>query len=301
MYFKNGSKKDDNIKSGVSNMGNVIKKIGLVFLAMFLALVMFVVFKLYFIQSVISSNMELINSVSTPESAQKSLFEEKYTDADFKRDLKNFEVVNISKPYYKSMNMYMILTNAQKYTDKVPTAEYQRLSEKGDTVGINNLMKLRIHERTLAWSLMNMGANFMTVFFYDDVEKAYMQKYGEKSYFKYFIQKQATYYHNGEFTYDEKASQSKKEYNEQQAILTAELTRAYNDKDYATLRSFFEQYQYFLNFTGKIKHSEISPTRADQLSKVNNAITFALVLSYLNIKNNFNHDKYIKDLVMVTV
>jgi len=301
MYFKNKSQKDDSVNSGVSNIRSVIKKIGLVFLAIFLAMVMFVVCKLYSIQSVISSNMDLISSVSTPLSAQKVLFDQTYTDADFKRDLKNFEVVNIHKPYHKSMNMYMILTNAQKYTDKVSTEEYQRLSEKNDTVGLNNLMKLRIHERTLAWSLMNMGANFMTVFFYDDVEKAYKQKYGEKSYFKYFIRRQALYYHNGEFAYDEKASQSKKEYNDQQAILTEELTRAYNNKDYATLRSFFEQYQYFLNFTGKIKHSEISPTRAEELSKVNNAITFSLVIAYLNIKHNFNHDKYIKDLVMVTV
>lgn len=252
------------------------------------------------IQNVINHNTAYFESVATPQSAEKILFSDTYTDADFNRDLKNFEVLNVNNEKNKTMFMFMNFSNMQKHSDKVSIEEYAQLLKEQDVVKLKSFSDRVPKKDKISWSLITMGVSPMSMYFHDEVAKGYDHKYGADSYFKYFMNNTSFTNVNGEIGFDESKSQKYKEFLASQETVAIKLKEAYAKKDYAVLKSYFEQYHHFLNFMDGINHSAISTSRYKESNYTDNFIATAVLIPYLNAKNNYDMNKTSKDLIMAT-
>lgn len=252
------------------------------------------------IQNVINHNTAYFQSVYTVSSAEKVLFNDVYTDVDFNRDLKNFEALNINNEKNQTMFMFMNFSNMQKHSDKVSIEEYAQLLKEQDVVKLKSFSDRVPKKDTLSWSLITMGVSPMNMYFHDEVAKAYEKKYGTDSYFKYFMNNTSFTNVNGEIGFDESKSQKYKEFLASQETVAIKLKEAYAKKDYAVLRSYFEQYNHFLNFMNGINHSAISTPSYKESNYTDNFIATAVLIPYLNAKNNYDMNKTSKDLLMAT-
>lgn len=252
------------------------------------------------IQNVINHNTAYFESVATPQSAERVLFSDTYTDADFNKDLKNFEVLNVNNEKNKTMFMFMNFSNMQKHSDKVSIEEYTQLLNEQDLSKFKSFSERVPKKDTLSWSLVTMGISPMNMYFHDQVAKAYEEKYGADSYFKYFMNNTNFTNVNGEISVNESKSQTNKEFLASQEAVTIKLKEAYAKKDYAVLRSYFEQYYHFLNFVDGVNHSAISTPRYKEFNYTDNFIATAVLIPYLNAKNNYDMTKTSKDLIMAT-
>lgn len=252
------------------------------------------------IQNVINHNTTYFESVATPQSAERVLFSDTYTDADFNKDLKNFEVLNVNNEKNKTMFMFMNFSNMQKHSDKVSIEEYTQLLNEQDLSKFKSFSERVPKKDTLSWSLVTMGISPMNMYFHDQVAKAYEEKYGADSYFKYFMNNTSFTNVNGEISVNESKSQTNKEFLASQEAVTIKLKEAYAKKDYAMLRTYFEQYHHFLNFVDGVNHSAISTPRYKESNPTDSFIATAVLIPYLNAKNNYDMNKTSKDLIMAT-
>lgn len=252
------------------------------------------------IQNVINHNTAYFQSVSTVSSAEKFLFNDVYTDVDFNRDLKNFEALNIKNEKNQTMFMFMNFSNMQKHSDKVSIEKYTQLIKEQDFVKLKSFSERVPKKDTLSWSLVTVGASPMNMYFHDQIAKAYEHEYGADSYFKYFMNNTSFTNANGEISLNESKSQTNKEFLASQEAVTIKLKKAYAKKDYAVLRTYFEQYHHFLNFVDGINHSAISISSYKESNHADNFIATAVLIPYLNAKNNYDMNKTSKDLIMAT-
>lgn len=250
------------------------------------------------IQNTINHNTAYFESISTTSSAEKVLFNDTYTDTDFNRDLKNFEALNINNENNKTMFMFMNFSNMQKYSDKVSIKEYSQLLKDKEFDKLKSFSRRIPKKDTISWSLITMGISPMNMYFHDQLAKAYDEKYGDKSYFKYFMNNTSFVNNDGDISIDESKSQSYKDFYASQENLFIKLKGDYAKKDYAALRNYFEQYHHFLNFVDGINHSSISAPRYKESNYTDKFITTAVLIPYLNTKNNDDMNKTSKDLIM---
>lgn len=250
------------------------------------------------IQNVINHNTAYFESISTVSSAEKILFSDTYTDADFNRDLKNFEVLNINDERNQSMFTFMNFSNMQKHSDKISIEDYTQFLKEQDSVKLKSFSERVPSQNKLSWSLITMGVSPMNMYLYDQVDKAYREKYGADSYFKYFMNNTRFVNDNGNISIDKSKSQSYEDFSASQKAVVIKLKEAYAKKDYALLRNYFTQYHHFLNFIDGISHSAISIPRGKEATEVDNFIATAVLIPYLNAKNNYDMNKTLKDLMM---
>ena len=252
------------------------------------------------IQNVINHNVDYFESISTASSTEKILFGDAYTEEDFSNDLKNFKALNIDNEKNKTMLMFMNFSNMQKYSDKVSIEEYTNLLKDQDLVKLKTFSEKVPKKDTLSWSMITMGINPMNMYFYDQVAKAYQEKYGNDSYFKYFMSNTSFVNANGNISINKSKSQTYTDFLASQEDLLIKLKEAYAKKNYTLLRNYFEQYHHFLNFVDGINHSAISTSNSKNASKVDHFIATAVLIPYLNAKNNYDMNKTLKDSIMAT-
>lgn len=250
------------------------------------------------IQNVINHNTAYFESISTTSSAEKVLFSDAYTDTDFNRDLKNFEALNINNENNQTMFMFMNFSNMQKYSDKVSIEEYSQLLKDKDLGKLKSFSERVPKKDTISWSMITMGISPMNMYFHDQLAKVYDEKYGSDSYFKYFMNNTSFVNKNGDISIDESKSQNYKDFSASQEDLLIKLKEAYAKKDYVVLRNYFEQYHHFLNFVDGINHSIISTPRYKESNYIDKFIATAVLIPYLNVKNNYDMNKTSKDLIM---
>lgn len=280
------------------NKSGILKKtvIGIVIAVSSIAI--FGCVKVNNIQNVINHNTAYFESISTTSSAEKVLFSDTYTDTDFKKDLKNFEELNINNKDNQTMLMFMNFSNMQKYSDKISIEEYSQLLKDKDLDKLKSFSERVPKKDTISWSLITMGISPMNMYFYDHLAKVYDEKYGAGSYFKYFMNNTSFVNKNGDISIDESKSQNYKDFSASQEDLFIKLKDAYTKKDYAVLRNYFEQYHHFLNFVDGINHSNISMPRYKESNYIDNFIATAVFIPYLNAKNNYDMSKISESLVM---
>lgn len=252
------------------------------------------------IQNVINHNTAYFESVATPQSAEKVMFNDTYTDADFNRDLKNFEALNIDNEKNQTMLMFMNFSNMQKHSDKVSIEEYSQLLKDNDLVKLKSFAERIPKKDRLSWAMITMGISPMNMYFHDQVAKAYDEKYEANSYFKYFMNNTSFNNVNGEISINESKSQTNKEFLSSQEAVVIKLKEAYAKKDYAVLRNYFEQYHHFLNFMDGISHSDISIPKSKEITIADSFIAAGVLIPYLNLKNSYDMNKTSKDLIMAT-
>lgn len=248
------------------------------------------------IQSVINHNDALFSSIDTKEKAQKVLFNESYTDEDFKKDLHVYEELTKLDNGTNKALLYMLFTEIEKKNPNINIEEYVKYSQEGKII---KYLKDNTKKEDRVGQFMFMYGISPTIhYFGSNLENAFNEKYGDKSYYRYFTSKSTSTISEKEIGFSFTENQSLKDFNDSQKVVYNKLQEAYENKDYDTLKLYFKQYHEYLNFISDIRNSSISTAKAGDASYVDSIISTGVFIPYLLIKDGKDYKKINKDLIL---
>lgn len=283
-------------------------------------------------EKVIQENKDYIISIAPDKNYESVLFNNNYTEKDFKDDLNLFEKIygdSIRDPErkksligggdgpFRSLRIIMMmhalnknysyeyLYNEHFYYKEAKTADID-VSFKISQEKKQNLRKIfKSRNLDVIMAEFGMEENKKTTDSYNNLNNAFTKKYGDNSYLDTFVRKYLPYESKEELRYREENKNINKTTREK-------IIKAYENKDYETLKIYFKQNREFVNYLAGFKigslpysywsNENISQQKDnDNITKlVFNALLFkGIHLDNSNIKNEEERTtKVIGDLTL---
>lgn len=290
LFFKSKTKTTYEVK--IKNKENNILRNTVIAMSLSLVgLFFFAGMKVYNIENIISHNKTVMASISNEKDATNMLFSKEYTDDMFKKDLRNFEIINIKNKETTGMFPFQQITILQKYKPNINTEEYLNSIIKEHSRRITEQVK--VSER-IPYALLRFGFSPISQYIYSDLDKAFKSKYNNNSFFDTFIIRASFVNLN----YDDKNSETKEEFDKKDREITQKLKVAYINKDYETLKSYFKQFHEYMEYVDKFKHSNISVSGIKESNYSDSIISYGAFEKYINYKNNKSLEKIEKDITL---